>query len=42
MKAIIILVVLIAIVIVGTVWSCCYVAGLSDKDKEDKWNDKQN
>lgn len=38
MKAIIILGILFAIVIVGTVWSCCYVAGLSD----DEWEDNQD
>ena len=39
MKAIIILGILFAIVIVGTVWSCCYVAGLSDEREEDDDND---
>ena len=38
MKAIIILGILFAIVIVGTVWSCCHVAGMSD----DKWEDEHD
>lgn len=39
MKAIIILAVLFTIVVVGVVWSCCYVAGLSDEREEDENND---
>lgn len=39
MKAIIILGILFAIVIVGTVWSCCHVAGMSDNREEDNHND---
>ena len=39
MKVLIILGVLFAIVAVGVVWSCCYVAGLSDDREEGNEND---
>lgn len=36
----IVLGILFAFVFIGTVWSCCHVAGLSDKNEEDEHDGK--